>query len=105
VAAAVKRIAIVWRLLPGAQERAKEILSQGPPFDLASGGFDRHIVFISDSEVVFVFEGDEVEWRVDDLVGSFFSAGLKQAFDQWHGLVEGNPKLAEQAYFWEAASL
>ena len=31
-----------------------------------------------------------------------FSAGLKQAFDQWHGLVEGNPKLAEQAYFWEA---
>jgi hypothetical protein len=33
-----------------------------------------------------------------------FSAGLKQAFDQWHGLVEGNPKLAEQAYFWEAPS-
>ena len=48
--------------------------------------------------------GDEVEWRVDDLVGNFFSGGLKQAFDQWHSLVEGKPKLAEQAYFWEASS-
>ena len=61
-------------------------------------------MFISESEVVFVFEGDEVEWQLDDLVSDFFSAGLQQAFGQWRELVEGEPKLAEQAYFWEAAS-
>jgi hypothetical protein len=100
----VKRIAIVARLLPGAHERAKDVLSEGPPFDLAWWGVDRHAVFLSQSEVVFVFEGDEVEWRLDDLVSDFFSAGLQQAFSQWRELVEAEPNLAEQAYFWEAAS-
>jgi hypothetical protein len=104
VPAAVKRIAIVGHLKPGAQERANELLSQGPPFDLASGGFDRHIAFISDSEVVFVFEGDEVEWKLDDVVSDFFRAGLQQALGQWRELIDGEPKLAEQAYFWQAAT-
>jgi hypothetical protein len=61
-------------------------------------------VFLSQSEVVFVFEGDEVEWRLDDLVSDFFSAGMQQAFSQWRELVATEPQLAEQAYFWEAAS-
>jgi hypothetical protein len=100
----VKRIAIIARLLPGAHERAKAIVSEGPPFDLERWGFERHTVFLAENEVVFVFEGDEVEWRVDDLVSDFFSAGLQQAFDQWRGLVDGEPELAEQAYFWEDAS-
>jgi hypothetical protein len=100
----VKRIAIVARLQPGAYERAKAIVSEGPPFDLERGGFERHTVFLSDNEVVFVFEGDEVEWRVDDLVSDFFSAGLQKAFEQWRELVDGEPELAEQEYFWEAAS-
>jgi hypothetical protein len=100
----VKRIAIVARLRPGAHERAKEILSEGPPFDPERWGVERHTVCVSQTEVVFVFEGDEVEWRVDDLVGDFLTAGLKQAFDQWRRLVDGRPKLAEQVYFWEAPS-
>lgn len=100
----MKRIAIVARLRPGAHERAKDILAEGPPFDPEWWAVERHTVFLSPNEVVFVFEGDEVEWRIDDLVGNFFSGGVKQAFDQWRGLVEGKPKLAEQAYFWEAPS-
>jgi hypothetical protein len=97
----VKRVAIVARLLPGTQERARDLLSEGPPFDLAESGFDRHAVFVSDSEVVFVFEGDEVEWKLDDLVSDFFEAELQQTLGRWHELVEGEPKLAEEAYFWQ----
>jgi hypothetical protein len=61
-------------------------------------------VFISDSEVVFVFEGDEVEWKLDDVVSDAFRAGLQEALGQWRELIDGEPKLAEQAHFWEAAS-
>ena len=100
----MKRIAIVGRLLPGMEGRAEKILSQGPPFDLASAGFERHSVFISDSEVVFVFEGDEVEWKLDDVVSDYFRAGLQQALGQWRELLDGEPKLAEPAYYWEAGS-
>jgi hypothetical protein len=100
----MRRIAIVARLRPGAHERATELISRGPPFDLASWGFDRHTVFVAEAEVVFVFEGDEVEWRVDDLVGNFFSAGLQRTFSQWRELVDGDPQLAEEAYFWEASA-
>jgi hypothetical protein len=56
VVAAVKRIAIAARLRPGAHERAKEMISRGPPFDL----------------------GRE--------------------------LVDGEPRIAEQVYFWERPS-
>ena len=83
-------------------EQARAIIAKGPPFDLALGGFERHAVFVSSSDVVFVFEGDEVEWRVDDLVGDFFSAGLQAAFAQWRELLDGEPSVAEEAYFWEA---
>jgi hypothetical protein len=97
----VKRVAIVARLRPGSQPRAKDLLSEGPPYDVAEGGFDRHAVFLSDTEVVFVFEGDEVEWKLDDLVSDFFRARLREAFEQWKHLIEGEPQLAEEAYFWE----
>jgi hypothetical protein len=101
VSGAVKRVAIVARLRPGSQERARDLLSEGPPYDVAEGGFDRHTVFVSESEVVFVFEGDEVEWKLDDLVSDFFRARLQEAFEQWKDLVEGEPQLAEEAYFWD----
>jgi hypothetical protein len=100
----VKRVAIVARLLPGAHERARELLAEGPPFELAEGGFDRHSVFVSDSEVVFVFEGDEVEWKLDDLVSDFFHPGLQHVFEQWRDVVDGEPHLAEESYFWQRPS-
>ena len=98
----MKRIAIVARLRAGTHEQARGLIAKGPPFDPALGGFDRHTVFVSGSEVVFVFEGDEVEWRVDDLVSDFFSAGLQAAFAEWRDLLDGDPRLAEEAYYWQA---
>ena len=100
----MKRVAIVARLAAGAQERARSLLREGPPLDLAGSGFDRHAVFVSDSEVVFVFEGDEVEWKLDDVVSDFFQAHLRDALEQWGDLVEGEPQLAEEAYFWQRSA-
>jgi hypothetical protein len=61
----MNRIALLARLKPGAQEQASGLLEQGPPFDPAERGLARHVVYLSAGEIVFVFEGDEVEWIVE----------------------------------------
>ena len=55
------QIAVIARLRDGMESRAAELIREGPPFDLDTAGFKRHSIFLSASEVVFVFEGDEVE--------------------------------------------
>jgi hypothetical protein len=62
---AMERIAIVVRLKEGSGPRAAELIEAGPPFDLAETGVVHHTVYLSAGEVVFVFEGPQVEWIVD----------------------------------------
>ena len=94
-------LAVIVRLREGARERAAELLAQGPPFALADGEFDRHAVYLSEREVVFVFEGPEAEWRLDDLTSDVFHPALQDALEDWRPLVEGDPRIARMAYFWE----
>lgn len=100
----MKRIAIVARLKPGAFERASELVAKGPPFDLDEDGFERHTVYLSKNEVVFVFEGRDVEWVIDDLVSDFHHRQLRESLAAWRPLVEGMPRVAREAYFWERAA-
>jgi len=97
----VNRIALVARLKPGAEEQATTLLEQGPPFDPGERGFARHAVYLSAGEVVFVFEGDEVEWILDDIVGELGGA-VPPALAAWEGLVEGPPRIARSVYAWES---
>jgi hypothetical protein len=99
----VDRVAVVARLKEGCAERAAELVANGPPFDPADVGLDRHVVYISGEEIVFVFEGREVEWIVDDLVTTPFQWPLMAAFDAWRPLVDGSPRLARPAYAWSRA--
>src|SRR5829696_8677955 len=61
-------IALVARLKDGAEPHARALLADGPPFDPAEHGFSHHAVYLSATEVVFVYRGQGVEWSVDDLV-------------------------------------
>ena len=54
----MSRLAVIVPLKPGARERAEELLRAGPPFELQKTQFERHHVFLTDREVVFVFEGE-----------------------------------------------
>lgn len=96
----MEQLAIVARLKPGAEPRAAELIAQGAPFDPAESGLRRHTVYLSADEVVFVFEGNEVEWLVDSLVDEPFHYALTAAFDDWRPLLEGNPRIARVAYSW-----
>ena len=54
-----------------AKERASaaaQLLRSGPPFDPEEVGLDRHHVFLTDEEAVFVFEADDLE-AAERLIG------------------------------------
>lgn len=97
----MQRIAVIAALRPEAYARAQAILKDGPPFNLEAGLFDRHSVFVSREEVVFVFEGAEVEWRLDDLISDFLQARLQDTFAEWRALIVGTPRVAREAFFWQ----
>jgi hypothetical protein len=53
----MSRLVVSVPLLENARERALQLLSEGPPFELAETAFDRHHAYRTDREAVFVFEG------------------------------------------------
>jgi hypothetical protein len=95
----MNRIALVARLKPSAQEQASELLEQGPPFDPAERGLARHAVYLSAGEIVFVFEGEVVEWMVNEIVNEPFGA-VAGALGTWRELVEDPPRIARPVYSW-----
>jgi hypothetical protein len=97
----MEQLAIVARLKPGAEPKARELIASGPPFDPTESGLDRHTVYLSADEVVFVFEGPEVEWIVDKLVDDPFHWVVTEALEQWRPLLEDQPRIARPAYAWQ----
>jgi hypothetical protein len=95
----VGQVAIVVTLRSGAEEQARALVEEGPPFDLADSGLTRHTIFLSAGEAVFIFEGPEVEWLLDDLVDDPFGP-VPDALDRWRPLVEGPARLARVAFAW-----
>jgi hypothetical protein len=100
----VKRLAIVARLKSGAHEAASKLIAEGPPFELGQTGMERHSVYLSATEVVFVFEGPDVEWLLSDLTDDSLTDPLhwtmQEAFARWRPMVEGRPRVASEQYFW-----
>lgn len=95
------RLAVVARLRPDTETRAKALIEAGPPFDPGEVGLSRHDVYLSHGEVVFVFEGPEVEWIVDALVDDPFRSPV---FAAWEPLLDRPPRLARPVYHWEPAA-
>jgi hypothetical protein len=90
------RVVLVARLKPDVLDRAGELVAQEDTADI--DGFDRKAIFISPSEVVFFFEGREVDKSVrailDDPVRS-------TPLDSWLPLFDGPLHRAPEVYFWE----
>lgn len=59
-----------------------------------------HAVYLSAGEVVFVFEGPEVDVIVGDMVDSPFEPRVKAALNKWRPLIEGQPRIGRLAYEW-----
>lgn len=91
------RLAVIARLRPGRADEARRLISEGPPFELAALRMQRHAIYVSSDEVVFVFEGPEVGWTVEDLVND---PVISAAFSGWGPLIEGTPRMAREAFSW-----
>ena len=73
-----------------AEEKARAVISRH------AGAF-----ILAADTVVFVFEGDEVEWIVDGLVDEPFQWDLLDAVEEWRPLLDGHPRVARVAYSWQ----
>ncbi len=97
----MERVAIVARLKEGSEQRAADLVGAGPPFDLTDTGIVRHSIYISAGEAVFVFEGHEVEWIVDELIDGPFHHELQRALEHWKEIVDGRPRVARERFGWQ----
>jgi hypothetical protein len=91
-----ERLALVVPLKPGAQPEAAALLAKGPPFDPSGLGLENHDVFLTDDEVLFVFEG------MPDVLLSRAAENetIWKAAKAWEPLVEGSVRFAEPVYTW-----
>ena len=96
----MNRVMIVARLRDDAHDEAEILLREGPPFDPEGVGLERHGAYLTASDVVFVFEGPEVEWVVNDLVDD---PAIAAFFAQWQKLIDGTPRLAHERFYWSRA--
>jgi hypothetical protein len=86
-----EQVAVIVPLKPGCSERAKQLVTRGPPFDPASLGLTTHEVYLSEHEVVFLFSGPHVRAKIERAMRSpaLWRAGL-----DWRDCIAGRPRLA-----------
>ncbi len=93
-------VAVVAPLKYGTYQDAKRLIESGPPFDPVGTPLTRHEVFLSDAEVVFVFEGPDVSDAVAQLA---VDPSVWRAAGEWADLLAGKPRIADEAYRWSRA--
>ncbi len=95
----LEHVAVILPLRKGALERARALIAQGPPFDPAQAGLERHHVFLGEREVIFVFDGANVRETVQRLLRD---PGTWRATAEWTACIAGRPRLAEPGFAWAA---
>jgi hypothetical protein len=92
-------LVVVAPLRPEMRGRARELLDEGPPFDLAETVFVRHSAHLSQNEVVFVFESDGPPPTLA-LAGE--DVRLWRAASAWRECLAAAPRVARTVFAWEA---
>ena len=95
--AVTERVVVVVPIRRGTADRARALVEQGPPFDPGEGPFDRHQVFVTEREVVFLFEGPDVTRAAERLLRE---PSVWKAAAAWRACLAGPPRLAEEGYGW-----
>jgi hypothetical protein len=98
---ATRRTALVIPLKQEAHTAVRALLEAGPPFDPEqTTGLDRHEVFLTSQEAVFVFES---QLGVEALEPLLAEPELWKAATAWRDHLAGPPRLAEDVFSWTRA--
>jgi hypothetical protein len=94
-----RRVAVVLPLRAGSRDAVRALLQSGPPFDPeAVEGLERHEVFLTDGEAVFVFEAGPETGAFVDLLAK---PELWASVGAWRDHVSGPPRIAEDVFSWQ----
>jgi hypothetical protein len=94
------KISVIAQIRPGKREQLERLLEKGPPFDLEAEGFERHEVFVGDTDVVFIFTGPGAVTHLERMAASraLFAHVVKMT-----GLVSA-PRMLNQTFEWQRPS-
>ena len=82
-------------LIEGAGERARALFCSDPPLDPAAYAIEKQEVFVTESEIAFVFEtSDRGTLERRDAATSWACA------PDWREIVAGEPHVAQVGYSW-----
>jgi hypothetical protein len=99
----IGRIVVVLPLKRDAHDTVIRLLEAGPPFDPASiRGLDRHEVYLTSDEVVFVFES---KLGADALAPLLADQRVWEAAAAWRECIAGAPRIAEDVFSWARGDL
>jgi hypothetical protein len=94
---AVDRLVLVARLKTGERERARQLLADGID-PIVPGAVDRWEVFLSEGEVVFVFEGEGAR---ESVLRTIDDPAASTTLAPWLPLFDGPLHQAYVARSWE----
>jgi hypothetical protein len=97
-----RRLAVVLPIREDARDEIRALLADGPPFDLDALELDRHQVFVTATEAIFVFESDLGAHALDPLLQE---PELWQSAASWQPYTTGPPRLAEDVFSWTRSAL
>ena len=95
-----RRLTLVLPLLPDALPAVRKLLADGPPFDPDALGLDRHQVYLTEAEAIFVFESDLGTAALEPLLSN---STLWESAAAWQDHLAGPPRVAEDAFSWTRA--
>jgi hypothetical protein len=95
--AGARRVVIVVPIKPEHTAAVQELVQEGPPFDPELMALDRHEVYVTEGEAVFVFEGADSGHVVERIVAQ---PGLWRGALAWQSYIAGPPRVAQPAYTW-----
>ena len=100
----MKQVLVVVHLREGSQLEAEELAASGPPFDPEEAGLTRFAVYVGRGDAIFVLEGEDPEWREDELVDNFLQPALGDRLDEWRKLADVETWPVQPTFVWESSA-
>ena len=94
----MSRFVVSVRLKPGSGDKVRELLAEGPPFDLGASPLERHLVFHGDDSLVLLFEGSHAQTVARGLLAN---SRVGAQLGRIAPYLEGKSAFPREVFSWE----